>query len=90
VEVYDNRENLIGTGYINPNSLISIRLLSRQREEIDVNFFRRRIAGALHYRRRFLPEGGAGRLIYSEGDFLPGLIVDRYGDCLVVQFAESA
>ena len=84
VEVYDSKGMFIGTGYINPNSLISVRLLTRQREEINVDFFRKRIADALHYRRFFLSEG-SGRLVYSEGDFLPGLIVDRYDRCLVVQ-----
>ncbi len=85
VEVYDNKEAFLGTGYINPNSLIAVRLLTRQREEINADFFRKRIADALSYRKRFLPEGVSGRLVYSEGDFLPGLIVDRYSGCLVVQ-----
>ncbi len=85
VEVYDNQEKFLGIGYINPNSLITVRLLTRQREEINADFFRKRIAAALLYRKRFLPEGLPGRLVYSEGDFLPGLIVDRYAGCLVVQ-----
>ncbi len=85
VEVYDSKEAFIGTGYINPNSLIAVRLLTRHREEIDADFFRKRIADALSYRKRFLAEGDSGRLIYSEGDFLPGLIVDRYAGCIVVQ-----
>ncbi len=85
VEVYDSKEAFMGTGYINPNSLIAVRLLTRQREEINADFFRKRIADALSYRKRFLPEGVSGRLVYSEGDFLPGLIVDRYAGCLVVQ-----
>ena len=85
VEVYDSKEAFMGTGYINPNSLIAVRLLTRQREEINADFFRKRIADALGYRKRFLPEGDSGRLVYSEGDFLPGLIVDRYAGCIVVQ-----
>ena len=85
VEVYDSKETFIGKGYINPNSLIAVRLLTRQREEINADFFRKRIADALSYRKRFLPEGVSGRLVYSVGDFLPGLIVDRYAGCLVVQ-----
>jgi 23S rRNA (cytosine1962-C5)-methyltransferase len=86
VEVYDSKEVFMGTGYINPNSLIAVRLLTRQRDEINADFFRKRIADALSYRKRFLPESVSGRLVYSEGDFLPGLIVDRYAGCLVVQF----
>src|SRR5271169_6132984 len=85
VEVYDNQEAFLGIGYINPNSLIAVRLLTRQREEINADFFRTRIADALHYRKRVLPESVSCRLVYSEGDFLPGLIVDRYAGCLVVQ-----
>jgi len=86
VDVYDSKETFMGTGYINPNSLIAVRLLTRQREEINAGFFRKRIADALSYRKRFLPEGVSGRIVYGEGDFLPGLIVDRYADCIVVQF----
>lgn len=92
VEVFDGKEAFIGTGYINPNSLIAVRLLTRQREEINADFFRARIADALTYRKRFFPPGSdksgladSCRLIYSEGDFLPGLIVDKYSGCLVVQ-----
>ncbi len=85
VEVFDHKEEFLGTGYINPNSLIAIRLLTRQREEINAEFFKRRIADALRYRERFLPGSDSCRLIYSEGDFLPGLIVDKYPGCLVVQ-----
>ena len=86
VEVYDNSGEYLGTGYANPNSLIAVRLLTRDRESIDGGFFRRRISDALEYRKRFLPECDSFRAVYSEGDFLPGLIADKYGDCLVVQF----
>lgn len=86
VEVYDNRNKFIGIGYINPHSLISVRLLTREREKINHDFFRKRIVNAINYRKRFLPESNSFRAIYSEGDFLPGLIVDKYADCLVIQF----
>jgi len=85
VEVYDNQEKYLGTGYINPKSLIAVRLLTRQREEINADFFRKRIAAAIDYRKRFLPPDVCCRIVYSESDFLPGLIVDKYSDCLVVQ-----
>ncbi|HEX8949341.1 MAG TPA: class I SAM-dependent rRNA methyltransferase [Dissulfurispiraceae bacterium] len=87
VEVYDHRNEFMGIGYINPNSLISVRLLTREREEIDGEFFRGKIIAALEYRKRFLPGTDSCRLIYSEGDFLPGLIVDKYDGCLVVQIS---
>jgi 23S rRNA (cytosine1962-C5)-methyltransferase len=86
VEVYDNKNKFIGIGYINPDSLISIRLLTRKMENIDAAFFHRRITNSLNYREKFLSDYKSCRIIYSEGDLLPGLIVDKYADCLVVQF----
>lgn len=86
VEIYDNKNKFIGIGYINPDSLISIRILTRKMEDIDAAFFHRRITNAVNYRKKFLSDYGSFRIIYSEGDFLPGLIVDKYADCIVVQF----
>ncbi|MBF0328232.1 MAG: class I SAM-dependent rRNA methyltransferase [Nitrospirae bacterium] len=85
VEVYGRKEGFIGIGYVNPNSLISIRLLTKNKEEIDAGFFRNRIKSAIAYRERFFPESDSGRIVFSEGDFIPGLIVDRYASCLSVQ-----
>lgn len=77
---------LLGRGYYNRHSLIAVRLLTRrQDEEIDSAFFRSRIARAIEYRRRLYPDSISGRLIYSESDLLPGLIVDRYESVLVLQ-----
>lgn len=86
VEVYDRQNNFMGIGYINPNSLISIRLLTRKKEDIGADFFRRRILDAIDYRKRFCIDNNSCRIVFSEGDFLPGLIVDKYVDCLVLQF----
>ncbi|MDI6801957.1 MAG: class I SAM-dependent rRNA methyltransferase [Thermodesulfovibrionales bacterium] len=86
VQVYDNQDRFIGIGYINPQSLISVRLLTRAKKSIDADFFRNRIIDAVNYRKAFFHDSDALRIIYSEGDFVPGLIVDKYGDCLVVQF----
>ncbi|WP_203471569.1 class I SAM-dependent rRNA methyltransferase [Dissulfurispira thermophila] len=86
VRVYDNKNIFIGIGYINPHSLITIRLLTRKMEDINHNFFRKHIINAINYRKRFLLDTNSFRVIYSEGDFLPGLIVDKYGECLVMQF----
>jgi 23S rRNA (cytosine1962-C5)-methyltransferase len=86
VEVYDIRENFIGIGYINPNSLISIRLLTRKQEQINPDFFRKRILDAIAYRKKIGINEDAFRVIYSESDFLPGLIVDKFSECLVMQF----
>ncbi len=86
IEVYDRQNNFLGIGYINPNSLISIRLLTRKKEKIDADFFRRRIVDAINYRKRVSVDNNSCRIIFSEGDFLPGLIVDKYADSIVVQF----
>jgi 23S rRNA (cytosine1962-C5)-methyltransferase len=86
VEVCDMHDEFIGSGYINPNSLISIRLLTRQKDEIDKDFLNRRISSAVSLRKRLPGQRDAYRIIYSEGDYLPGLIADIYGTCLVLQF----
>ena len=85
VEVYEKGRHFLGIGYINPRSLISIRLLTRKRETIDAGFFARRMQEAKEYRRRVLPGVSSLRVVYSEADVLPGLIVDRYNDCLSIE-----
>jgi 23S rRNA (cytosine1962-C5)-methyltransferase len=85
VEVEDGHGAFLGTAYVNPRSLILARMLSTDREAIDQAFFRDRIARALAWRERRYPGATAYRLVYGEGDGLPGLIVDRYGDVLAVQ-----
>ena len=86
VEVFDMHELFLGIGYINPQSLISVRLLTREKEEITRKFFQERIRDALTLRKRLLGERDAFRIIYSEGDYLPGLIADKYANSLVLQF----
>lgn len=86
-EVFDFTGRFIGTGYYNPSSLIAVRLLTHHHANIDdTSFFRQKIVKALAYRRLIYPELESFRVVYSEGDFLPGLIVDKYGDWLAVQF----
>ncbi len=86
VELHDNRDNFLGVGYVNPHSLISVRVLTREREEIDAAFLRERMLEAARFRESFFVKGAnAFRLIYSESDRLPGLIVDKYNDVLSVQ-----
>src|SRR3989344_6737932 len=87
VKVYSNDESFLGVGYLNPRSQIAVRMLTFRDEEIDLAFFVKRMEEAKKLREDFLsPRTNAYRLIHSEGDFLPGLIVDRYADYLVVQF----
>ncbi len=85
VDLYDGKNNYLGTGYFNPHSLISVRLLTRQQEKINREFLSRKISESINYRRQLIPDRDSYRLIFSEGDFLPGLIVDKYSDCLVIQ-----
>lgn len=86
-EVHDAEGRYIGTGYYSPSSLIAVRLLTRQQTEIDTPaFFRDRIGKAVEFRRYIYPGLESFRAVYGEADSLPGLIVDKYGDCLAVQF----
>jgi 23S rRNA (cytosine1962-C5)-methyltransferase len=85
VSLKDGRDRMLGTAIYNSRSQIVARRFSRQRQELDFDFFKRRIAIARQYRQRHgLPER-LGRLVWSESDGIPGLIVDRYGDDLVLQ-----
>jgi 23S rRNA (cytosine1962-C5)-methyltransferase len=85
VDVYAHGGTFLGRGYVNPRSLISVRLLTQRREAIDGAFFLRRLEAALQRRTRLYPGARTYRLVYSEGDLLPGLIVDRYEEHLVLQ-----
>ena len=84
VDVCDFRGKFIGRGFYNPNSQISLRILTRNDEPCDRSFFARRIRDAWVYRQQMCDPDSC-RLIYSESDFLPGLVVDKYGDVLVLQ-----
>jgi 23S rRNA (cytosine1962-C5)-methyltransferase len=87
VEVRDFRRRLLGRGTYNPASTITVRLLTRDADEaIDRAFFQRRLEEALAYRALVLPGETTLRILFSEGDYLPGLVVDRYGSHLCVQF----
>lgn len=85
VEVLSRNGSFLGIGYLNTTSVISIRVLSFKREEIDGDFFVRRISGALNSRKNILGITNACRVVHSEADGLPGLVADLYGEHLVVQ-----
>ncbi len=85
VRVFSHREKFIGKGYINPRSMIRVRMLTRdEQEEIDEQFFRSRIVRAWEYRKK-LVDTRCCRVIFAEADGLPGLIVDKFNDYLSVQ-----
>jgi len=100
VSVTDQRGKMLGTALYSSSSQIAIRMISRETtsREAVAEFpalLRQRIAEAIAYREAILREGSAHdtnayRLVFSEADFLPGLIVDRYNDILSVQFLTQA
>lgn len=84
-KVLTNDGKFVCYGFLNTNSKIMIRVLSLdENEEINKDFFKKRIMYAISHRKHL--GWSATRLIFSEADFLPGLIVDKYGDYLSVQF----
>ncbi|MBZ0252176.1 MAG: class I SAM-dependent rRNA methyltransferase, partial [Candidatus Methylomirabilis sp.] len=85
VDVLAPKGDFFARGYVNPHSLIAVRLLARDKVEIDKDFFAREIGRAADLRRRLYGAREAQRLVFGEGDWLPGLIVDRYGDAIAVQ-----
>jgi 23S rRNA (cytosine1962-C5)-methyltransferase len=84
VDVHDFKGGFLGRGYINPKSKILVRILTRQQEEINREFFRKRISDAWEYRKK-LVDTNSCRVIFGEADLLPALIVDKFGDYLSIQ-----
>jgi len=85
VRVKDERGNFVGRAFFSSRSQITVRLLTREDAPIDREFFKARIQAAAEYRKIVVEDTEAFRLIYSEADLLPSLIVDRYADWLVLQ-----
>jgi 23S rRNA (cytosine1962-C5)-methyltransferase len=90
VGVTDERGKILGTALYSTASQIAIRMISREPVADFSALLRRRIDDALAYRERLVHDTDAYRLIFSEGDFLPGLIVDRYNDLLSFQVLTQA
>ncbi|SNB46313.1 class I SAM-dependent rRNA methyltransferase [Geobacter sp. DSM 9736] len=90
-EVYDAGGGYVGTGHYNPRSLIAVRLLTRERgEDVDsAVFYAERFRRAQAYRQLIYPDLTSCRLVHGEGDHLSGLVVDRYGEILSVQFLSA-
>jgi 23S rRNA (cytosine1962-C5)-methyltransferase len=85
ISLKDGRDHLIGSAIYNSKSQIVARRFSRRKQDLDLDFFKRRIAQAAEYRERRKVDPKLCRVVWSESDGLPGVIVDRYGDHFVLQ-----
>jgi 23S rRNA (cytosine1962-C5)-methyltransferase len=85
ISLKDGKDRLIGSAIYNSKSQIVARRFSRRKQELDLDFFKRRITQAAEYRTRRHVDPRLCRVVWSESDGLPGLIIDRYGDCFVMQ-----
>jgi 23S rRNA (cytosine1962-C5)-methyltransferase len=85
ISLKDGRDHLIGSAIYNSKSQIVARRFSRRRQDLDLDFFQRRIAQAIEYRARRGVNPRLCRVVWSESDGLPGVIIDRYGDAFVLQ-----
>ena len=85
VEIYTAGGEYLATGYINQKSVISVRVLSFEKTEINKEFFRTRLQTAIDKRKQIQANSNAYRLVHSEADFLAGLIVDFYNGYLAIQ-----
>ena len=88
VRLVDSRGWFLGKAFYGKQSQISVRLLTRDEEPVDETFFARRLAQAIDLREAIVPDPErkrAARLVHGEADLLPGLVVDRYADCLSIQ-----
>jgi 23S rRNA (cytosine1962-C5)-methyltransferase len=85
VTVVDAGGRFVGRGFFNPRPALCCRIFTWEDEAVDARFFSRRLAAAVNARARDGVVAEVGRLVWSEADGLPGLVVDRYGPVLVVQ-----
>jgi len=85
ISLKDGKDHLIGSAIYNSKSQIVARRFSRRRQDLDQDFFRRRIAQASEYRDRRNIDAKLRRVVWSESDGLPGVIIDRYGNDFVLQ-----
>ncbi len=85
VDVLDGRNNPLGTAHYSSSSQIALRMLPGKVRDTGSAFFLQYIQRAQAYRRQVVAGTSAYRAVYSEGDLLPGLLVDRYGNYLVIQ-----
>src|SRR4029077_1901308 len=85
ISLKDGKDHLIGSAIYNSKSQIVARRFSRRRQDLDQDFFLRRIEQASEYRDRRNFDAKLRRVVWSESDGLPGVIIDRYGNDFVLQ-----
>lgn len=83
--LYDSEGSSLGFGFYNKNSLITVRLFNKSFNNDFYDYSKRMILGALNTRNLFYPKRNSFRLVFSESDFMPGLIIDKYNDTYVLQ-----
>jgi 23S rRNA (cytosine1962-C5)-methyltransferase len=90
VSVFDRGGNLLGHAFYNPRSEITLRIAERSDAPVDERWLQGRLERALAYRKSLKIDADAYRLLHAEADGIPGLVVDRYGDYLVLQVGSAA
>ena len=86
VAVHDFDGYPLGKGFINRNSKLTVRMMTRNRDaEIDEAFIRMRVQNAWEYRKKVMDDISSCRVIFGEADFLPGIVIDKFADVLVVE-----
>src|SRR5499426_2073505 len=85
VRVVDHRERFVARAHYGKESEITLRIISKDDVEIAREFWLARLRAASEWRERVVSDTEAYRLVHAEGDLLPGLIIDRYGDCFALQ-----
>ena len=85
ISLKDGKDHLIGSALYNSKSQIVARRFSRRKQDLDLDFFKRRIAQAAEYRARRGVDSQLCRVVWSESDGLPGVVIDRYGEHFVLQ-----
>lgn len=84
-DLYDHKKEYLGTGFYNKNSLIALRLLSPSYKDNLEEYIKEAILNASELRKSLYPNRNSYRLVFSESDFLPGLIIDKYNNTYVLQ-----
>jgi 23S rRNA (cytosine1962-C5)-methyltransferase len=85
VEIYDSKGNYLVSGFYNSKSLIAVRILTREKNFDINNLIRDRILTAYNFRKEIYPKRNSYRIVFSESDLLPGLIIDKYNETYVLQ-----